>query len=134
MSVKFENNTIKIQDDLKEKSIAFLYEAGGELLSQVQRNTRTDTGQLKNSWKLVVDEREMKAVVGSPLENAIWEEYGTGEYALNGDGRKSPWVYKDVKGDWHKTSGKKPSRALFKAINSIKPKILNRLQNLLKGG
>ena len=25
------------------------------------------------------------------MENAIWEEFGTGEYALNGDGRKGKW-------------------------------------------
>lgn len=44
-----------------------------------------------------MDESAQVATVGNPLQNAIWEEFGTGEYALEGDGRKTPWRYKDEK-------------------------------------
>lgn len=131
--VIFKDNTTKIKGLLREEAIKFLYEAGSELLSQTQRNTKVDTGQLKGSWKLVVDENELKAIVGSPLQNAIWEEFGTGEYALNGDGRKTPWAYKDAKGDWHTTKGKKPRRALTLAYNKTKPLIEKRLEAMMKG-
>ena len=87
---------------------AWLYEAAGELEAQVKRNTKVGTGQLKNSWTYKVDESKGEATIGSPLENAIWEEFGTGQYALHGDGRKTPWVYKDDKGKWHTTIGKHP--------------------------
>ena len=134
MGVEFKDNTIEITKMLKKEAIAFLHEAGGELLTQVRRNTRVDTGQLKNSWTLVVDEDKLTATVGSPLENAIWEEFGTGEFAINGNGRnKIPWSYQDVKGNWHKTTGKRPSRALFKAFNTTKPKIVKRLNSIGKG-
>jgi len=57
----------------------------------------------------------------------------TGEHALHGDGRKGGWAYKDAKGDWHFTHGKKPSRAFFKAYTSMKNKIIKRIQDFMKG-
>ena len=116
-----------------EKTIAWLHEAAGEIESQTKRNTRVDTAQLKNSWANTVDESDGTATVGSPLENAIWEEFGTGEYALHGDGRKTAWNYKDRKGKWHRTSGKRPSRALNNAFASSKGKLKARLEQILKG-
>ena len=127
--VEFNDNTIEIQEMIEKEAVAFLYEAGGELLSQVQRNTAVDTGQLKGSWKLVVDENKLKAIVGSPSQNAIWEEFGTGEFAVGGNGRKTAWRYQDVKGNWHTTKGKKPKRALTNAFTKVKPKI----ESILKG-
>ena len=93
-NVRLENNVMQVVGLLEEEVIAFLYEAGGELLSQVARNTKVNEGQLKGSWQLVVDENNLTAIVGSPLENAIWEEFGTGEFALNGDGRNGGWWIK----------------------------------------
>lgn len=133
MSVEFKDNSLKIKAALNEKTIAWLHEAAGEIESQTKRNTRVDTGQLKNSWANTVDESDGTATVGSPLENAIWEEFGTGEYALHGDGRKTAWTYKDRKGKWHRTSGKRPSRALNNAFASLKGKLKARLEQILKG-
>ena len=98
MSVEFTDNTAKIKAALSEGVIGFLHEAGGEIQAQTQRNSRVDTGQTKGSYKYMVDEGkdESTVAVGSDLENAIWEEFGTGEYALHGDGRKSGWVYKST--------------------------------------
>lgn len=122
--IEFTDNSVKVKNAIKEAAIAWLHEAGSELQTQVKRNTAVDTGQLKNSWNYKVDESKLEAVVGSPLENAIWEEFGTGEFALNGNGRKTPWKYQDAKGKWRYTKGKKPKRALFKAFTKLKPKIL----------
>ena len=122
--IEFTDNSVEVKNAIKEAAIAWLHEAGGELQTQVKRNTAVDTGQLKNSWNYKVDESKLEAVIGSPLENAIWEEFGTGEFALNGNGRKTPWKYQDAKGKWHYTKGKKPKRALFKAFIKLKPKIL----------
>ena len=68
-----------------------------------------------------------------PLENAIWNEYGTGEYALEGNGRKGGWSYKDDHGDWHHTFGKQPERTFDKAYKGLKPKIIKRAEDVLKG-
>ena len=102
----------------------FLEESAGELESQAMRNTRVDTGQTKGAWSHKVEESALQAIVGNPLENAIWEEFGTGEYAVNGNGRKTPWRYQDVRGNWHTTTGKRPSRAFEKARTEAEPKII----------
>ena len=100
--------------------------------AQVKRNTRVDTGQTKGSWGYKVDESKLEAVVGSPMENAVWEEFGTGEFALHGDGRKTPWRYKDRKGNWHTTTGKRGTRALYMAFRSTKNAIIQSLKNKLR--
>ena len=131
--VIFEDYTIKVQNAIDDKIDAVLEECAGELESQVKRNTRVDTGKTKNSFRHKVVDSEHTAYIGSNDENAIWEEFGTGEYALEGNGRKGGWAYEDAKGDWHYTTGKKPSRAFWKAYTSLKNKLITRIQNALKG-
>ena len=152
--ITFTNNTAQIIDMLKSQAIGFLYEAGGELTTQVSRSVAVDSGELKNSFKSIVDEDELKVIVGSPLENAIWEEFGTGEYALNGDGRKDAWyVYVDsyvgkskptykgkvtiVYGEdgkaFYKTDGKKPKRYFTTSYEKAKPKIERRFKSIMEG-
>lgn len=152
--VEFQDNSLQIKASIESACIAWLYEAAGEIRSRTQRNARVDTRQTKNSWQYNVDANEKKAVVGNPLENAIWEEFGTGQYALNGDGRKTPWyvpvdgytgnrkptyqgkvvvVYgKDGK-RFYKTDGKKPQRNLQKAFDSLKNKLQKDLESRMKG-
>lgn len=123
-SVQFIDNTIEVIGAIKDAALVFLEEAAGELESQAMRNTRVDTGQTKGAWSHKVEESALQAIVGNPLENAIWEEFGTGEYAVNGNGRKTPWRYQDVRGNWHTTTGKRPSRAFEKAKAEAEPKII----------
>ena len=131
--VIFEDFSVKVINAIDDTVNIALEEAAGELEAQVKRNTRVDTGKTKNSFRHSVDDSKHIAYVGSSDENAIWEEFGTGEYALNNDGRKGGWVYRDVKGEYHYTKGKKPSRALWKAYTSKKTAIINLIQNRLKG-
>lgn len=122
-TIQFTDNSAQVKAALDGAIVAYLYEAAGELEAQTKRNTRVDTGNTKSSWSYHVDEAAGKAVVGSTLENAIWEEFGTGEYALHNDGRK---------GGWHHTYGKKPNRAFQKAFNSLKNKLIQRAEKILK--
>lgn len=131
--VIFEDFSVKVIDAIDDTINAALEEAAGELEAQVKRNTRVDTGQTKNSFRHAVDDSKHIAYVGSNHENAIWEEFGTGEHALNNDGRKGGWVYKDAKGEYHYTTGKKPSRAFFKAYTTKKTALINIIQSKLKG-
>ena len=130
---KLEDHTGEVKKELEKAAIAWLYEAGSELQAQTMRNTAVDTGQLKGSWRLEVDKDELEAIVGSPLENAIWEEFGTGEHALEGKGRNTPWVYQDAKGNWHYTKGKRPRRALHNAFTRLNPKLIKLAQEKFKG-
>ncbi len=131
MSVVFTDNCIKVKNAIADEIKAVLEEVAGELESQVKRNTKVKTEKTKGSWQHMVYQTEsgFEATVGSNYENAIWEEFGTGEYALKGNGRKGGWVYKDEKGYWHKTFGKKPRRALFKAYSSLKSQIISHIQS-----
>lgn len=131
--IEFENNTVQVKEAIGNNIIAVLEECAGELESQTKRNSRVKTGKTKNSFRHVVDENDLKATVGSSDENAIWEELGTGEYALKGNGRKGGWKYVDEEGHGHFTHGKKPSRAMWNAYTTLKSKIINRIQNSLKG-
>lgn len=131
--VEFNDFTIEVMEAMDNQINAVLEECAAEIESQTKRNSRVDTSQTKNSFQHTVVESEHIAYIGSNYENAIWEEFGTGEYALNNDGRQGGWFYKDAKGKGHFTMGKKPSRAFFKAYESLKKAVLNRLQNALKG-
>ena len=124
MSVKFEDNSVKVINAINEAVSNALEEVGGEMESQVKRYTKVKTGKTKASWTHQVDEHNKVVYIGSNYENAIWEEFGTGIYAQNGNGRKDvPWVYRSEDGKWHKTKGKKPRRALQNAFNSMKNRI-----------
>lgn len=135
MSVEFKDNSAKIKEMLSKAISGFLYEVGGEITSQTQRNSRVKTGQTMGSYKYAVDEgkSESTVLVGSDLGNAIWEEFGTGEYALNHNGRKGGWVYKSKKdGKYYHTYGKKPRQPLKKAFESTTPKIEAQLASVIK--
>ena len=124
MSVVFKDFTKIVLDKIQETGEQFLEEVGGEVEAQTKRNTKVDTGKTKGSWEHVVDTDKMEVQVGSRYKNALWEEFGTGIYALNGDGRQTRWVYRTPDGKYHSTVGKKPRRALYKAYNSKKNQII----------
>ena len=136
MDVKFKDFSVEVKSTLETLAQTVLEEVGGELESAVKRNTAVDTGQTKNSWTHTVRKTNdiHTVTVGSPLQNAIWEEFGTGEYALNGNGRKGGWYYEDRNGNGHFTYGKHPRRPLFKAYTTMKKRIIKRIQNVFKGG
>lgn len=128
MPVEFKDFSIQVKAAISEKTDQFLEEAASEVESAARRNSRVASGQLKGSWTHTINGDE--ATIGSSLQNAIWEEVGTGEYAAGGDGRKGGWVYQDAEGNWHFTRGKKPNRTLMRAFESRKNAIINRAKQL----
>lgn len=119
MSVEFQDNRIEVKGILESAAVAFLHEAAGEVQSQAQRNSRVKTGQTRGSYEYQVDESGLEAEIGSGFENAIWEEFGTGEYALNGDGRKG-------------FKGKTPNRPLYNAFAETRDKIIRLAEEKFK--
>lgn len=132
MAVEFHDFTIKVIDVMENEINAVLEEVSGELKSQAAGNTRVDTGKTKGAWSHKVDDANHEATIGNPDENAIWEEFGTGEYALHG-GRQGGWFYVDERGKGHFTRGKTPTRAFWHAFNSLKNPIINRIKSALGG-
>lgn len=152
MSLQFEDNRVQVKAAMDSAITAFLHEAGGEIQARTIRNSRTDTGQTKGSYEYKVNESAGKCQIGSNLENAIWEEFGTGEYALKGNGRKGAWyvpvdnytgskkptyngkvviVYGKNGKKFYKTNGKKPNRPLDSAFKSLKTKLIRRFGQIL---
>ena len=152
--VEFIDNSVKVISAINKAVNSFLEESASELESQVKRNSRVHFGQLKGSWDHKIFESKKEAVVGSPLENAIWEELGTGEYALKGNGRKGAWyvpadgyigtkrpsyngkvVIVRVKNGkkFYKTNGKRPTRAFHNAKITCEPRIIKHAQDVFGG-
>ena len=134
MSVEFHDFSRIVLQRIHECGETFLEEVGGELEAQTKQNTKVDTGKTKGSWEHIVNAEKMEVQVGSRYKNALWEEFGTGIYALNGDGRKDvPWVYKNPNdGKFYATVGKKPRRALYRAYTSLKNKLIKSAQERFK--
>jgi HK97 gp10 family phage protein len=92
-----------------------------------------DTGALRNSItsKVEQDSGSIKGIVFTPLEYAPYVEYGTGLFAEEGNGRKTPWTYEDEKtGDLIYTRGQKPQPYLRPALYENRDKI----NSILKEG
>ena len=79
-----------------------------------------DTGNLRNSitHKVVNDGQSVSIMIGTNVEYGPYVELGTGVEAEDGKGRQTPWSYKDRKGKWHRTSGRKPKPFLRPAIEN----------------
>lgn len=97
MSVEFHDFSIKVKEAIEDAATAFLYEAAGELEAQVKRNIPNKGNwntKLKQSFRHIVDEGKLQATIGSPMERALWNEYGTGEFSDSPKGgRQGYWVY-----------------------------------------
>lgn len=131
MPVEFKDFSMHVKAAISEKTEQFLEEAAFEVESAARRNSgkHVRSGQLKGSWSHKVSGNT--ATIGSPLQNAIWEEVGTGEYAAGGDGRKGGWVYYDpLYNKFYFTRGKKPRRNLMGAFESRKNAIINRAKQI----
>ena len=132
MPVTFKDYRVKVKDAINQNCEAFLHEATGEIASQAADNSPVDTGQLKGSWGTAVNGNE--GIVGSGLEYAIYQEFGTGEYASGaGGGRQGGWHYQDANGNWHFTKGTRPRRMLQNAFNTKKAAIIARAQQIFGG-
>ena len=132
MSVEFRDFSTIVFFLLLQTAETFVEEVGGEVEAQTKRNTKVDTGKTKGSWEHLVNAEKMEVKIGSRYKNALWEELGTGKYALNGDGRKTKWVYRTDDGKFHATVGKKPRRALYKAYESKKNLIIREARRRFK--
>lgn len=91
-----------------------------------------DTSALANSINYKVYRNT--ATVGSSMDYAAYVEYGTGIYAENGNGRKSPWYYENRKGELIRTLGQRPQPYLRPALDRNKNYIKNVIAKELKGG
>lgn len=91
------------------------------------------TGLLRASIKHRVHDNE--GIIGTEIDYAPYVEFGTGKYAVEGNGRKTPWVYRTADGEFHFTEGQKPQPYLEPAlqdnVNEVSRVILDTIKNQL---
>ena len=161
-NVEFHDYSMEVKAELDATTIAWLHTWAPEVAAQAARNCQMDgrMGQeLRGSYDSDVDESTGVGQAGSPMEAAYWEEFGTGEYAAKGDGRKGWWIYIPgeysgsggatyaTKEDAEKmaayirekygkqavvTNGRRPAYTLENAFKAVKPKAQSDLANKLK--
>ena len=136
--IKFEGldkiiDKIEDFDDVREMTSA-MQDACNLVEGAAKDKAPKDTGALRRSItsKVEVTGSEIDGIVFTPLECAPYVEYGTGMYASNGNGRKTPWVYMDDKGNYHYTRGQHPQPYMRPALEENKDKIINIIKGALK--
>ena len=111
-----DNSVNKMQELLMqnmELTLDHIAEKAKEKVGVGTGALRADTRSL--GVEIVGD--EVHGAVGNSLEYAIYHHQGTGIYASDGNGRKTPWVYEDQKtGEKIYTRGSKPNPYLKDTI------------------
>lgn len=107
-------------------------------LDQVANTAKTKVGVRDGALRadikslgVEISSSEIIGSVGNTLEYAPYHHQGTGIYAADGNGRKTPWAYKDPKtGETIFTRGSKPNPYLKDAVEEEQGNI----SKLLGGG
>lgn len=156
MPFELIDNSFEVKAELDETAIEWLHTWANEIASHAKDNVQLDGDegvQLRKSYRAYVNEAKGEAQIGTPLESGYWEEFGTGEYAVHGDGRKGWWVWKEgYEGSGgamlteeeakaiaasdptiHATNGRPPAHTLEKAFVVTKPKAIADAEQRLRG-
>lgn len=136
--IKFEGldkiiDKIEDFDDVREM-ISAMQQACNLVESAAKDKAPKDTGALRRSItsKVEATGNSIEGIVFTPLEYAPYVEYGTGLYSESSNGRKTPWVYMDDKGNYHYTRGQHPQPYMRPALEENKDKIINMIKGALK--
>ncbi len=117
-NIKFTDNTPQLHEALDSWAERVLTIWGMKVQDYAQLLVPTGTadstgiegyvgGALKESLTYAVDLAQKAVAIGTNLFYAVYVELGTGVFAEKGNGRKTPWVWKDFNGKWHFTRGMK---------------------------
>lgn len=124
--MKLTDNSKKVKaniDKVLQKSITectLVIVANAKMLAKVGKIS--GTGQLRDKInnRVKVDGDQIIGQVGTPLIYAPYVEFGTGEFAENGMGRKGGWTYKTPDGQYFFTKGMRPDPFLRPAFRQSK--------------
>lgn len=141
--ITFTDNSDEILRQMAQKIDAGLEACGNQavthakniLTAGIKRHADswyTPTGALRNSITHAVSDGEVQ--IGTNMEYAIYNEYGTGVYleSDNGvQGRQTPWAYEGPDGEVHWTRGMKALHFLKNAVDNHKEQYINILKQFL---
>ena len=130
--MKFVDNSEAVKRELERAAIRGLTKAAMLVESQAVLLVPVNTGGLRSSIGYQVNESELVAYIGTNCEYAIYVEFGTGEFAENGNGRKGGWVYKTPNGEVRFTYGMPPQPYLRPAFRRNQKAIRDILADCLR--
>ena len=130
----YESSIPKFNDDMQKAVNKAMYEVGTIIKSSAIQNAPQDMGQLRNSirFRMTGKGDATNVTIGSTLEYAVYQEFGTGEFAENGAGRKGGWVYTDGAGKTRFTLGNKPTKFMRKSFRENKQRVQAKITDVLK--
>lgn len=134
MSVEFTDNSGEILNALGAAAVRGLEKCGLVGERYAKRLCPFITGNLRNSISHAVDSGEMSAYIGTNSEYGVYVEMGTGIYAEGGGGRPTPWVYEDVKGNWHWTQGNRAQPFIKPAVAGHASDYVKIIENEMRNG
>ena len=117
MGASFEirvDNLDEVKRTMMDEAIKALEECGLVAEGYAKAMCPVDTGNLRNSITHKVVPDELACYIGSNVEYAPYIEFGTGIHYAGG--RRTPWVYKDSKGEFHRTSGQRAQPFIRPAV------------------
>ena len=130
--MKFVDNSEAVKKELERAAIRGLIKASLLVEGQAVLLAPVDKGGLRDSIGYKVDESELVAYIGTNCEYAIYVEFGTGELAENGNGRKGGWLYKTPNGEVRFTYGMPPQPYLRPAFRQNQKAIRDILADCLR--
>lgn len=94
-----------------------IFESAYILQTEARARAPEDSGYLRQSIEVEILNGGLSARVVVGADYAIYIEYGTGIYAVNGNGRQDGWTYfSDKFGEFVFTEGMKPQPFWFDSI------------------
>ena len=109
--------------DMNLATIKALTRSSDLVQTDAKLKVPVDNGDLRSSIVTAVNEGKLDAVVSTNKEYAPYIEFGTGRFAEDGTGRKTPWTYFSEKYGWVTTSGHKAQPYMRPALNDNIDKI-----------
>lgn len=131
---------------LPEKVLNILGSNGDEIVKEAGRILEENaqagndkyfwTGALQESlnYKSEMDGDDAVLTISAPAEHngveyAQFVEFGTGIHNEFGDGRTTPWRWKDKYGQWHTTTGYEARPFIRPAVEAQLPKIIKEIKD-----
>jgi HK97 gp10 family phage protein len=140
MTIIFDTKEIEKKISLLNFSISEfsqIEQAGAEVLKTgMRQRAPRDTGELIEKIQSHIVEASNEKIeddIGSDAPHAVYQEYGTGIYAENGQGRKTPWVYKRKDGGFITTSGNRPHPFIRPTVREDYRKTIDAMQKEFSG-
>ncbi|AEB75899.1 HK97-gp10 family putative phage morphogenesis protein [Clostridium botulinum] len=119
----FRDNSRACKSAIKMANIKWLKAAALVIQSQAKALAPVNTSNLKTSINYKIQVSKLEAYIGTNADYAVYVEFGTGEFAENGQGRKGGWGYVDPGGKFHFTKGMKPKPYLRPAYRQNKQQV-----------